>query len=213
VKQLDLTRLVSSSVRREAKTRGWKSIDGQAYWKDGHLFFVLAPLGVARQRSFHSSLRFKWFSLDDQLWKVLGLSSNASAPMSLRANGAFTITGQDLLEDRTTDCDWSPEWVQAKVSALASVSADRSAKVVNNVRTIDDYLTFIERGHTALMARYPNAVVNIWTETLLVALEKNDRGRVADIATARIQAQDPGTFLVGGRTFYHRALEYVQRDA
>ena len=213
MKQLELNRLLNAILKKEAKSRGWKSIGGQPYWREGDLFFTLLVVPVARQRSLHSSLRIKWFSLDEHLWRVLGMSSNASAPMSLHANGAFTLSGQEVLADTVQDCEWSAQWVEASVRAIASAAADKSAQVSSTTANIDDYLALIEREHTALMARYPKAVVNLWTERLLVALEKNYRRRAADIARERVAARDPGTFVAGGRTFYQRALEYVERDA
>ncbi len=213
MKQLDLNRLLNATVKAEAKSRGWKSIGGQPYWRDSQLFFTLVIVSVARQRSLLSSLRMKWFSLDDHLWRVLGMSSNATAPVSLHANGAFTLRGQEVLAETVQDCEWSAPWLEAKVRAIASLAAAKSSHVVSTVANIDDYLTFIEREHALLMARYPKAAVDLWTEKVLVALEKNDRRTVADIARVRIAAGDPGTFVAGGRTFYQRALEYVERDA
>jgi len=213
VKQAELNKLTNASMKKVARRHRWRSISGQAFWREGNLFFVLGCFGLARQRSLHSTLRFKWFSLDDQLWNILGLSSNAAGPMSLRANGAFTITGQSVFEDKTEDSEWSPEWVEAKLEDVAAVAAAKATEVASVIRNIDDYLVFIERGHAALIARYPNAVVTIWVERLLAALDKNDRATAARIATARIEAGDVGSFMVDGQTFYQRAREYVGRDA
>lgn len=213
MKQAELNKLTNASMKKIAQRRGWKSISGQAYWKEGRLFFVLMCLGLGRQRSLHSTLRFKWFSLDDQLWKILGLSSNAARPVSLRANGAFTITGQSIIENRTEDCQWSQQWVEAKFEELAAVAAAKATEVAESIQNIDDYLAFIERGQADLIARYANAVVNIWVERLLAAVEKDDRTQAASIATARMEAGDVGSFMVDGRTFYQRAREYVGRDA
>jgi hypothetical protein len=99
-KQSELDRLIRATLRKEAKSRGWESIRGQPFWRDDNLFFSpLVSTGV-RERSLSYSLRFKWFSLDDQLWKILGMTSNAHQPMSLRAVGAYTITGQEVLTER-----------------------------------------------------------------------------------------------------------------
>ena len=213
MKQLELNRLLNTILKKEAKARGWRSIAGQCYWRDGQLFFALLAVGLARQHSLHLSLRFKWFSLDDQLWAILDMSSNLRAPVSLRANGAFTLQGQEILKETVQDCEWSEHWLEARIHAVSTAAADRSAQVVRGIANIDDYLAVLEQEHALLMTRYPKAVVDIWSERLLVALEKRDRAKVVEIARARIDAQDPGSFLVGGRSFYQRALEYVEGAA
>src|ERR1041385_1790588 len=125
-------------MRKVAQRHGWRSISGHVFWSEGNLFFVLDCFGLARQRSLHSTLRFKWFSLDDQLWNILGLSSNAAGPVSLRANGAFTITGQSVFEDKTEASEWSPEWVEAKLEDIAAGAAAKATEVASVIRNIDD---------------------------------------------------------------------------
>ncbi len=209
LKQTDVNRVLNAVLRNEATARGWKSIGGILYWKDTNLFFMLLVVAVARKRTLYFSLRTKWFRLDDHLWTILGMASNTRQRASLRANGAFTLAGQEILDDLLPDCDWSAEWLGHKVNTVATSAAAKAREVLGAGANIDDYLAFMERQHAALVARYPNAVVNIWVERVLVAIEKGDRRTAADIAAARLAAQDLGTFVVDGRTFYERALDYL----
>jgi len=211
MRQTELNRLVNALLKGEAKAQGWKSVGGQAYWRISNLFFTLLVVTGAREQSLHYSLRFKWFSPDDLLWKILGMSSNRFGPISLRANGAFTITGQELLSETLKNCEWSREWIQDRIRTIASRAASKSSEVASGVSSIDDYLSFIEREHAALMIRHPNAVVNVWKESLLVALEKGDKHTAAAIAATRIAAKDTGSLVVEGSTFFERAAEYLAR--
>ena len=95
------------------------------------------------------------------------------------------------------------------MAAISSLAATKAAEVTITIRSVDDYLAFLERDYAVLLARHPDAAYNIWLESLLVALEKNDHGIAREIATSRVVAKDAGGFIVGGRTFYQRALEYI----
>jgi hypothetical protein len=209
MKQTELDRLIRATLKKEAKSRGWQSIRGQPFWRNANLFFSLLVSTGVRERSLSYSLRVKWFSLDDQLWKILGMTSNAGGPMSLRAIGAYTITGQEVLTERLRECEWSPEWLAERMAAISSFASTKAAEVTTTIRSIDDYLAFIERDYAVLLARRPDTAYNIWLESLLIALEKNDHGIAREIATSRVVAKDVGGFIVGGRTFYQRALEYI----
>lgn len=210
-KQAELNRLLSTAVKSDAKARGWRVIAGQAYWRADPLLFTTLPLALARQRSMSFSLRFKWLHLDHRLWEVLGMDANAEAPFSLHANGAFTVAGHDAMESRIEDCEWTPEWLQQQVTEFDTAAAARAAELSRQITTIDAYHDEVRRGHEAIMKRYPNARVDIWQETLLVALERGDRKRAVEIARERIAAGDSGTFIVGGRTFYECAVDYLGR--
>jgi hypothetical protein len=56
------------------------------------------------------------------------------------------------------------------------------------------------------MQRHPRAVVNVWKETLLVAMLTGDLARAAQIARLCIVAGDSGGFSSGGKSFFERAL-------
>lgn len=106
MKQKDLTRLLAALLKNEAKARGWRSIAGEPYWTAGPLFFTLVVAANASRHSLYCSLRVKWSCLDDHLWNILGMAENAKAPSSLRANGAFTLSGQEIFAQTHENCDW-----------------------------------------------------------------------------------------------------------
>jgi hypothetical protein len=95
------------------------------------------------------------------------------------------------------------------MAAISSLAATKAAQVTTAIRSIDDYLAFIERDYAVLLARRPDTAYNIWLQSLLIALEKNDHGTAREIATSRVVAKDAGGFIVGGRTLYQRAIEYI----
>lgn len=209
MKQVELDRMVRAELKIEACNRGWKTISNQAYWKINELFFQLLVSTSAREQVFQYFLRVKWSRLDDQLWKVLGMMSNASEPMSLRANGAYTLFGHDVLSDRVTDCEWTTEWLRQNLNPAASLAQKKAAEIANSINTIDDYLAFIELDYQALLERRPDTTYNTWKEQVLAALEKGDVHSAKDIASARVAANDSGGFVVGRHSFYQCVLEFL----
>lgn len=209
MKQKDLTRLLAALLKNEAKARGWRSIAGEPYWTAGPLFFTLVVAANASRHSLYCSLRVKWSCLDDHLWNILGMAENAKAPSSLRANGAFTLSGQEIFAQTHENCDWGEAGLETTLRGVASQAASIAAHVADTTPTIDDYLALVEREHLALLTRHPGAVVNTWKEQLLVALEKGDSQKAAAIAQQRIAAHDSGGFMAEGRTFFQRALAYI----
>ena len=211
MKQVSLTRLINKRLKAQAKVKGWKSVGGFAYWRAGDLFFNLGVHTSAQQHTLHYLLLFKWFNLDNLLWRILGLSSNEAGPLSLHANGAFTIAGQEILSNSITNCEWTVARIDDELIAIVSMAQDKSAQVTRDIRNIDEYLVFIEHAHVALMVRHPGARTNLWNERLLVAIEKGDRVSAATIARARIAARDIGGFMTRRQTFYENALDYLTR--
>ena len=51
----------------------------------------------------------KPFWIDDLLWELLDMKENAKAPVSLRAVGAFTISGVDIYQKQTVLNEWTED--------------------------------------------------------------------------------------------------------
>jgi hypothetical protein len=213
MKQSELDRDIKRVCKLEAKKLGWKSVGGFAYWTMGPLFFVAVTSASAKEGSFYCSLRFKWLALDRELWRVLGMSENEQAPFSLHANGAFVLTGQEILSSHERHISWEDDVLVTKIS-LAYAQADQRAKeVASEIKGLDSYIEFIQREHAAFMQRFPRAVVNVHKEELLVALAERQFGRVQEIALTRIKACDTGGFASNGKSFYENALAFCRGDA
>ncbi len=206
MKQPELDRELRLLVKTEAKKNGWKWVAGMAYWTLGPLFFVLAPIAIARNGRFYCSLRFKWLELDRALWRVLDLSSNEDLPFSLHANGAFALLGQEIHTISMNGLEWLPGVLVQQVAEAAQQGGERAKEVAGQITSIHSYLEFIQREHEAFLRLDPGAITTIWTETLLVAMVAGDMATAAEIARARIAAGAHGKFSVGGKSEFERAL-------
>ena len=205
MKQSEIDRELRLLVKAQAKQCGWNSVGGSAYWTLGPLFFQLVPSVNAKQASFACTVRFKWLELDRLLWRVLGMSSNEKEPFSLHANGAFVLTGQEILRCSTSGLCWRPGVLAEAVESAMRQARERANEVASCIASIESYLDFVEREHAAFLQRHPGAVTNVWKEALLVAMQRGDLERAAEIARARIAAGDSGGFSSEGRTFFERA--------
>jgi hypothetical protein len=206
MKQSEIDRELRLLAKAEARARRWKSIGTTQYWTMGPLFFALIVSAGAKEGSFHTWLRFKWLDLDRVLWKVLGMSSNEHEPFSLHANGAFVITGWEIQSSIVRELDWQPGVLTHQLQVAAQNAASRSQEIALHVDSLDSYVQFLHVEHKAFMMRYPRAAVNVWKETLLVAMIRGDKDAAAEIARERIAARDSGAFSADGQTFYERAL-------
>jgi hypothetical protein len=206
MKQAELQRELGQLVKTEAKKNGWKSVGGMPYWTIRPLFFVMVPVVTAKEGFFHCTLRFKWLELDRALWRVLGMSSNEDAPFSLHANGAFTLSGREILTISTEGLIWGPGVLEREVENALRQAGQRAKEVAGQITSIHSYLEFIQREHEALIERHPRAAINIWTETVLVAMVSGDKATAAKIARAEIAAHRSGGFLRGDESFFQRAL-------
>ena len=213
MKQSELDRELRQVCKLEAKQRGWKSVGGMPYWTIGPLFFALVIAAGAKEGSFYFSLRFKWLALDRELWRILHMSSNEHAPFSLHANGAFVLTGQDILSASERPIVWAEGILHRTVDMTATQAERRAHEVSSGIPTLASYVQFIQREHEAFMERYPRAVVNVHKEELLAALVSMDFSRAKQIALARIEASDSGGFSSNGKSFYENALPFCRGDA
>ena len=213
MKQSELDRELRNVCKLEAKGRGWKSVGGMPYWTIGPLFFVLLVSARVKEESFYCSLSVKWLALDRELWRILGMSSNEREPFSLHANGAFVLSGQEILRTSERPIAWANSILQQKVAVAATQAEARAHEVSSSISDLESYIHFIQREHEAFLERYPRAVVNVFREELLAALVSKEFNRAKLIALARIEASDSGGFSSDGKSFYENALPFCRGDA
>ena len=210
MKQSDFDKEHRALAKVEAKRRGWKTVSGTSYWSAGPLFFDLVQRASAKEGSFFGSLRFKWLELDSSLWRILEISSNENEPFILHANGAFVLTGQEILSFSRRSLEWLPGVLGAQVAEVMDRASVRAIEVAAQIDSIESYLHFVQKEHASFIERHPRAVTNVWKEALLVAMRTGDFTEASQIARSRIAARDTGGFSVGGKNFFERALDILE---
>jgi hypothetical protein len=141
------------------------------------------------------------------------MSDNSNGPMSLRANGAFSVRGQELFGESVRECIWSEEWVDHNITRIVEEANEKVKVTSQQITSIDDFMAFAEEEHLRLLQRSPKAVVTLWRERLLTHLIKNQFTEAAAIAEQRIAARDSGSFIVDGHSFFELARRHISAIA
>ncbi len=90
-KYKDIDKQITDALKNHVKKFGYKKIDFYAYRKYKDYFISICF--DSGDSAVTACAYIKPFFIDDVFWDVFDISSNKERPMSLRANGAFTIHG------------------------------------------------------------------------------------------------------------------------
>ena len=100
---------------------------------------------------------------DDLLWDILGMSENKNEPLSLRSNGAFTVSGVTVFEIECELPNWETNELrgclqnsyEAFVSHIEKIDADYYNNNLNSDRYHDEIRSLLMLIHTG---QYEKAV-------------------------------------------------------
>ena len=210
MKQSELDKLVAASLRTHGRELDWRAIGQILYKHVDRLFYVLVVGTGARERSLHWSLRVKWADMDSELWRVLGMHSNLDRPASLRANGAFTLFGEEVAWRRLEECEWTSEAISQITSVIVAEADGALAEVREQIQSLDQFMSFAREQHARLLLRSPKAAVTLWKEEVLFHLLKGERALALDIARQRISVADTGSIISNENTFFEHAKRYAE---
>ena len=103
-----LTRMIKEfSVEKKLKKK-----DYMLYSKKGDLFFdcfIFVSVNDNNECKCYTRECIKPMWLDELLWELLDMEENSKAPLSLRAIGAFTVSGTQIHEAETVLSSWTEE--------------------------------------------------------------------------------------------------------
>lgn len=209
MKRSELRKKVSTCLKHEGKVLGWKTKAYSAFRVEGDIFFTLLVSGDAKEKVLYRRLSCKPMSFDDQLRRILGVSSNSHEPLGLRSDGAYTLFGIALYEDTISVFEWSDEEV---VNSTRQCLLDAAACIESNhhLRSVDAFMELGEAFNVDILKRVPNTAWNFWIERLIYHLLKGEKDQATLVAEARIAAGDSGRFVIGGQTFYQLAQRHLK---
>ncbi|MFV0380739.1 MAG: hypothetical protein ACK5KR_00670 [Breznakia sp.] len=94
VTRKELDRHIKVAVKGMLKEYGYKMRSSMLYKKSGDYFIsILFVATDINNNEINAVGKVKPYFLDDVFWDVFQMSENMDEPMSLRANGAFTVKG------------------------------------------------------------------------------------------------------------------------
>lgn len=106
----ELKKALPKMLQNKIKQYKFKKTDYAIWFMKDNLFFTFLPhIGVPDDGKCYcwASENIKPLWLDDLFWEIFQMESNKSAPLSLRATGAFAVRGSELFEGKTELAKWS----------------------------------------------------------------------------------------------------------
>ena len=211
MKQAELNKLLSATLKESAKSHNWKFSRGFVFKAVGPLYFSIVILGRANNRYLTYSLSYKWLAFDDVFWAIVRLEENRKQPLSFRAAGAWTAPTTRISEGKPTIEDWNANNLAMCVNAIIESCQLDADKIFKEIHGLDDNLRVIERLHKHHLSQYPKSSVNIWMERLFTSILKEEYRDAETIVQARLKHRDSGGFQSGTKTFYQLAREYLSK--
>ncbi|MBR3425664.1 MAG: hypothetical protein IKG79_06485 [Neisseriaceae bacterium] len=150
-----------------------KKIDYMLYAVKNDLFFdCLIDVSVNKNNecicSTRESLKPIW--IDDLFWQLLGMHDNMKAPISLRANGAFTVSGVFIYENEQV-LDF---WNENELRNIVKIHIEHFCNNINKM-TIQDFENNLSQPYHYQVRK---ALYHIHQQQFQQALDTvgNDRG-------------------------------------
>ena len=210
MKQAELNKLLSDTLRQSAKEHNWKYSRGFVFKTTDLLFFCVIVVAQAKRHDLSYSLGYKFLTFDDLFWKIVRLEENLKQPLSFRASGAWTAPMATISDGTLSVTDWNVTNVRLRVDQIIVRCESDTTDVTKQISDLDDNLRLLEELYARLKTRYPDAVTNIWVERLLTSILKNEYAQADAIIRDRLAAHDSGGFQVGAKSFYDLAREHIR---
>ena len=183
------------------KGTGWKK-KGWMFLRESDGFFQEIEISVfLNDEKIRVTHQIKPMTLDLILWDILGISENASEPLSFRATGAFTCDGLPIHDELL---DRSYGTASDAVAALRTI-VDNNEGLFQNVLSGTDFST--------LLAQHPNhRERGAYAVTLVTSLINDGDG---DAASHLANAYESGelksckNMSCKGVSFHRLALDWL----
>ena len=129
--------------------------------------------------------------IDDLLWDCLRMEGNKKEPLSLRATGAFTVSGVEIYQEYDSLKEWTPEELERYVDKYL----EEFSRIVQTV-TIEDFYNKIKS--------------SVYHEELRVSLTLVHDGKYRE-ALEYLSDKDKGRFCNKGLWIHDGIREYCRK--
>lgn len=137
----------------ELKRRGWKKVQNIFFLKTNDWFWALTVNTYLNVEKTILSLNTKPIEIDPLLWQILDIPENQNAPLSFRANGAFTCDLLPVAGLTIDDTNLSVESIGQETSRWLSENFDNYCDIVSRTNfssQIKNHQNQRERGAYAI---------------------------------------------------------------
>ena len=200
MKKSELNKLFNLALKNNIKQYPIKSRGGILYKKEGdYLVSFLLLVSDFKHKNFNGSSLIKPFIADDVFWEVFKMESNRSEPISLRANGAFTVDGLKVFAKHEIYNDVED------FDRMIKEFLEESNKIVSNIIgtfcNFDDYLLFSKTIEKKGLFDYE-------LMKMLLLIYDGNYEKAKKLALEQLSDRKMGRFQNEGKWIYEHVVDY-----
>lgn len=198
-----IDRIISTRLKEIASNSDFRKKEANIFLRKADFFLsiFICETGINNNIVMAAS-SFKPMFMDELFWDIMGMNSNSKSPLSLRATGAFTITGLTIFERRVEITDIS------EVSGVVDEMVDKSYL---EFITVLESLSY-ECDNFIKLAESQNDVhYDMELGKILFSIKNNDYKGAYNIAQKAIILGRKGHFANEGKYIYERVVEYCMK--
>ena len=197
-KYKDIDKEITAALKNHVKQFGYKKIDFYAYRKYKDYFISIcfdSGDSVVTARAY-----IKPFFIDDVFWDVFDISSNKERPMSLRANGAFTIHGIVLVE-KSGEIKESLDEIDSIVQNLLEETDAECIRFIDDLGDdVDNYIVVAQK-----LER------DVSLQKMLFHIENNRFEQALSLAKEELSKGNHGGYGTGDKNIYDFVVDYCNK--
>jgi hypothetical protein len=193
-----LAKSVAAELRSRAKAAGWRVSQGLLFREEAGWFVDARPNVWVTEQKWTLDLFAKPMSIDPVFWEIVATKDNNQQPLSFRLFGAWTVSTPPIsqLEVAENSLD------AASLADTIVQVAQREFEHWKLGRSFDGFLSNVQK----------QGADNPYLPAVVCALALLDRREDArQVCIAARERSQTGGFLVGSRTFFDLALEWLDK--
>lgn len=197
-KYKDMDKQITVALKNHVKQFGYKKIDFYAYRKYKDYFISICF--DSGDSAVTACAYIKPFFIDDVFWDVFDISSNKERPMSLRANGAFTIHGIVPVE-KSGEIKESLDEIDSIVQNLLEETDAECIRFIDDLGDdVDNYIAVAQKleRDVSLQKMLFHIKNNRLEEALILAKEELEKGH-------------HGGYGTGDKNIYEFVVDYCNK--
>ena len=198
-KSKDMEKQLGIAIKNHAKQFGYRKIEFYAFKKYKEYFITIGFNDVNPE--VWGTAEIKPYFIDDVFWDVFDMSSNKDQPMSLRARGAFTISGLIPIEIKIKVND-SLDEIGEIVQEIFKESDEKCIKLIDELGDdVDNFINIAEKSEGGYG-------FDIKLIKMLYHIKNNSFEKALVLAKEEISKGNSGYFGSSTKDIYEYVIDY-----
>lgn len=199
-KKNTLDKIITSNLKEIARSSEYRKNGYYLFKKYNNYFLSIFICETGFDNNYISVAgEIKPLFIDNVFWDIMKMSSNKTAPLSFRANGAFTVPSLTIFYQKTEVVEISS--VKSIVDNLVKKCNAEFLSVIDKIP--DPYQDFVKYAVDHADEFYDIELIEI-----LTSIEKQDYDKAKKIALVQLSKGIKGHFANDGKYVYELVVEY-----